>query len=653
MAEIVSGWGNQHGIPNDFEIVTPGKAELLGINLPPGAATPIADAPSETDSLDRQHLVNALADMFTIMPNPKGMAVALLGDWGAGKSTVFALLKKALRERPKESSKDKQNTPVEFIFSEFNAWKYEQTSNIPAGLTEVVSRSLIDVGCGWQNRKKLRHYMTASKAERGPFRAFMASQWQCLIRSLWLPITLAWVQYRRTMAYSALPILAVIILCLIVLPFSLSHNLATGVGISFAALAFINFEKAHQFLGLINKTACIKSFMSLPSFNQHLGLIPIFHQHLETLCRQTLSRRRRLLLFVDDLDRCQPDYIANVFDAIRLVMDLENVIVLVGIDHRIAFKAMEKRYTSLADADRSPCEIARDYLSKIIQLPIRLLPPSGEELDQFIDQKLFGGVGRKTYEQSDSKEEENLQPKADATTTINTATRKTAEGTEQPPSNSSTGVATPPVEPPPPPSPEAANKAMEDSPRDHDLFAKLAQAFEFNNPRQLLRLHNANRLLKALALRGLKKNQFDRALLRMIFWQEFLHTMPRAARHRCMAALADPEYLKNDAAWERALNSRDRDEPASVPDLTRAKLRQIRATLERALEPHARELFESGGLGLVYAKLARWTRCAVLPHCEDGVLDTPEEINDWRAAEEKEAANAAGQTAAPPPGGAD
>ena len=81
----------------------------------------------------------------------------------------------------------------------------------------------------------------------------------------------------------------------------------------------------------------------------------------------------------------------KVLDAIRLVMTIPNVIVMIGIDHRIAFKAIGKHYEELADGGdtRGAGEIARDYLGKIIQLPLRLRAASHEELRDYVFEKLF------------------------------------------------------------------------------------------------------------------------------------------------------------------------------------------------------------------------------------------------------------------------
>ena len=82
-----------------------------------------------------------------------------------------------------------------------------------------------------------------------------------------------------------------------------------------------------------------------------------------------------------------------MLDAIRLVMTIPNVIVMICIDHRIAFKAIERHYRTLAEEEngssRSSAEVARDYLGKIIQLPVRLEPVKHGILEKYVYEKLF------------------------------------------------------------------------------------------------------------------------------------------------------------------------------------------------------------------------------------------------------------------------
>lgn len=92
--------------------------------------------PSATDKLNRQKLVNALATNLTHSTNRHHRAIGLLGEWGSGKSTVLKLLKQKLKETHKEQP---------FVFGEFNAWSYEHSDNIQAGIAQEVLNAVTSV----------------------------------------------------------------------------------------------------------------------------------------------------------------------------------------------------------------------------------------------------------------------------------------------------------------------------------------------------------------------------------------------------------------------------------------------------------------------------------------------------------------------------
>ncbi|RZA01920.1 MAG: hypothetical protein EOO68_10010, partial [Moraxellaceae bacterium] len=86
-----------------------------------------AESISFQDSLNRQKLVNTLAEFLAHPKNNHHLTIGLLGDWGVGKSSVVQLLKRRILESHAEQP---------FLFAEFNAWAYEHTNNLQAGIAQ-------------------------------------------------------------------------------------------------------------------------------------------------------------------------------------------------------------------------------------------------------------------------------------------------------------------------------------------------------------------------------------------------------------------------------------------------------------------------------------------------------------------------------------
>jgi hypothetical protein len=78
-----------------------------------------------------------------------------------------------------------------------------------------------------------------------------------------------------------------------------------------------------------------------------------------------------------------------VFDAVRLVANINRVVTLVALDERIAFSAVEKHFDQFSGSGRDTAQVARDYLGKVFQVAISLPPVTQEASENFIREKLF------------------------------------------------------------------------------------------------------------------------------------------------------------------------------------------------------------------------------------------------------------------------
>lgn len=88
----------------------------------------------------------------------------------------------------------------------------------------------------------------------------------------------------------------------------------------------------------------------------------------------------RIVVFIDDLDRCSPKKALEVFESIKVLLDIEGFIFIIGID-RISLSAMiERQYYE---------ENGLDYLDKIIQIPIYLPDWNDDQIKFLIDSKFL------------------------------------------------------------------------------------------------------------------------------------------------------------------------------------------------------------------------------------------------------------------------
>jgi len=87
--------------------------------------------------------------------------------------------------------------------------------------------------------------------------------------------------------------------------------------------------------------------------------------------------RKRIVFFIDDLDRCMPDHILSVLEALKLYLNLEGCVYFLGLDRHALEDSIRYHYK---DFDME----AVNYLDKIIQLPFEIPPVDPDCIESFI-----------------------------------------------------------------------------------------------------------------------------------------------------------------------------------------------------------------------------------------------------------------------------
>ena len=115
-------------------------------------------------------------------------------------------------------------------------------------------------------------------------------------------------------------------------------------------------------------------------------LLPPNNQSLESKIdslREAFPRGpARVVVYIDDLDRCPPDRVVEVLEAVQLLVKTPLFIAVLAIDERYITRALEKYYQGVLSHRGSPS--GTDYLEKIIQLPYRVRPIMESSLDKYL-----------------------------------------------------------------------------------------------------------------------------------------------------------------------------------------------------------------------------------------------------------------------------
>ena len=135
-------------------------------------------------------------------------------------------------------------------------------------------------------------------------------------------------------------------------------------------------------------------------YRKHLGLLALIRRDFEKLSNFIDAQNKnvesdqetpedqcinRIILYIDDLDRCPPERVVQVLQAVHLLLAFPLFVVVVGVDARWVSQSLESSYKELLQKEEAESSsngiksISReatphDYLEKIFQIPLWIKP---------------------------------------------------------------------------------------------------------------------------------------------------------------------------------------------------------------------------------------------------------------------------------------
>ncbi len=117
---------------------------------------------------------------------------------------------------------------------------------------------------------------------------------------------------------------------------------------------------------------------------------------------QSSETFNRIILYIDDLDRCPDDHVVKVLQAVHLLLAFDLFVVVVAVDSRWLSHALTKHFEALAvSATNGTGATPDDYLEKIFQIPFWIQP-----LDDSAKQNIIQGLLRGHLTGEDGRETE-------------------------------------------------------------------------------------------------------------------------------------------------------------------------------------------------------------------------------------------------------
>jgi predicted KAP-like P-loop ATPase len=244
--------------------------------------------------------------------------IGIYGDWGSGKSSLMRMVEKSLNEDDK------------ILTIKFNGWLFEGYEDAKSVLMGTI---LEEIG------------------EKKTIKGAVKERFNKMLKQVdYMKIAKSLIKHGVSFATGGPAGLAI-----------------TGVGDMISAAQKLD----------------PKEYLKDKSKDEEMTLrmsIRKFHQDFSTLLKDL--KIDKLVIFIDDLDRCNTDTVIDTLEAIKLFLYVSNSAFVICADEKIIEYAVRRKFPEVPGRG---LEVASAYLEKLIQFPIRLPRLNEAELETYIN----------------------------------------------------------------------------------------------------------------------------------------------------------------------------------------------------------------------------------------------------------------------------
>ena len=318
-----------------------------------------ATSDPNADALNFGDFRPALKEILTSAKTP--LTVGIFGAWGSGKTSLMRML----RDEIESEGKPKARTVW------FTAWKYDRQEALWRSLILRVLEAMVPRETGEGPREE-RPVLQDPSPDQQRLMTLLEKLEESVYQSVeWDELGdrhIQWWQFLSNISLAGIDIataLGSLGIATLLKGIAGSED-STPEKIKKAAEAISRESKQYQRRQLFH----MEQFEA--TFKEAVGLI----------------KEARLIVFVDDLDRCLPEKAIEVLEAIKLFLEVPGVVFVLGMDREVVQRGIEARYGHFFSRHlerHAELPIRGDvYLQKIVQIPFHLPSLAIANLDKFM-----------------------------------------------------------------------------------------------------------------------------------------------------------------------------------------------------------------------------------------------------------------------------
>ena len=256
------------------------------------------------------------------------LTIGLFGSWGAGKSTLLCMIEESIN-----------NGPEDIVCINLNAWMFEGYDDAKYTLMESLLKQIEEKQSKFGN---------------------ICGKLTSLLKRV------NYFKLGKDALAKGLPLIASVITGNpLPLAFSLSGDITELLQKAPEAINGLK-ELKDKYIEEENKESTIQN-------------IRLFKKEFSDLLNE--SKISNLVVIIDDLDRCTPERIIDTLEAIKLFLSVPKTTFIIAVDDRIIEYSVKRKYPLL---DEKSVDISKDYIEKIIQLPINIPELSSKDVENYL-----------------------------------------------------------------------------------------------------------------------------------------------------------------------------------------------------------------------------------------------------------------------------
>lgn len=303
-----------------------------------------------TDNETRIDRLNNLAVAKTIVSiikeSKESVSIGVHGDWGAGKSSILAMIEDELELTVNSEGSDNKDVNLEYVITRFNSWQYQGFEDAKIALMSAIVSQL---------ETKAERYCEEHKIKNG------IAEVQKIGKRLWknldkLSIAKSIGKIGISVATGTAPL-----------------ALIDGV-VSVIKDAVTDQNKAGELIetigNLVNVPAGeVSGYKEMEEFRNNFK--DLFDK----------AHVRKLVVLIDDLDRCLPKIAIETLEAVRMFLTLDNTAFIIAADDAMIRYSVKEYFPRVLEQDHDNLDsiskfdynrFSDKYLEKLIQIPLHI-----------------------------------------------------------------------------------------------------------------------------------------------------------------------------------------------------------------------------------------------------------------------------------------